>query len=79
MPELHTEFKPLPELRKAKHPPVGPLYYESNRAQHVRLRIRSGGTLQVDAEDALSGQIRTNEDRRDTLNESLRITRGPFP
>ncbi len=44
---------------------VGPLYYEFSRHNEPRLHIESGETIQVDAEDALSGQIRTNDDRRD--------------
>lgn len=45
--------------------PVGPLYYEFSRHNEPRLRIESGETLVVEAEDAFSGQIRTNDDRRD--------------
>ncbi|MFO0888100.1 MAG: acetamidase/formamidase family protein [Isosphaeraceae bacterium] len=47
--------------------PVGPLYYEFSRHHEPRLRIRSGETLVVATEDALSGQIRTNDDRRDKV------------
>ena len=42
-----------------------PLNYEFTRHLEPRLRIESGETIQVDAEDALSGQIRTVDDRRD--------------
>jgi len=45
--------------------PVGPLYYEFSRHNEPRLRIQPGETVLVDSEDAFSGQIRTNEDRRD--------------
>ena len=44
---------------------AGPLYYEFNRQHPVRLEIVSGDTIEVEAEDALSGQIRTDDDRRD--------------
>ncbi len=45
--------------------PVGPLYYEFSRHNEPRLRIQPGETVLVETEDAFSGQIRTNEDRRD--------------
>jgi len=45
--------------------PVGPLYYEFSRHNEPRLRIMPGETVLVESEDAFSGQIRTNEDRRD--------------
>jgi len=45
--------------------PVGPLYYEFSRHNELRLRIQPGETVLVESEDAFSGQIRTNEDRRD--------------
>ena len=45
--------------------PLGPLYYEFSRYNEVRLRIDAGETVLVETEDAFSGQIRTNEDRRD--------------
>jgi acetamidase/formamidase len=48
-----------------KRLPAGPLYYEFSRDNEPRLRIESGETIQVEAEDALSGQIRTDADRRD--------------
>ena len=48
-----------------KHLPIGPLYYEFNRAHAPRIRIASGETIVVESEDALSGQIKTNDDRRD--------------
>ena len=45
--------------------PLGPLYYEFSRHNEPRLRITPGETVLVEAEDAFSGQIRTNTDRRD--------------
>ena len=45
--------------------PIGPLYYEFSRHNPVRLRVQPGETIIVDSEDAFSGQIRTNDDRRD--------------
>lgn len=44
---------------------IGPLYYEFSRHNEPRIRIESGETLLVQTEDAFSGQIRTNDDRRD--------------
>lgn len=44
---------------------VGPLYYEFSRHNEPRLTIQPGETIEVVSEDAFSGQIRTNEDRRD--------------
>ncbi len=45
--------------------PLGPLYYEYSRHVEPRLRIEPGETISVETEDAFSGQIRTNADRRD--------------
>jgi acetamidase/formamidase len=45
--------------------PLGPLYYEYSRHVEPRLRIEPGETIAVETEDAFSGQIRTNADRRD--------------
>ncbi len=45
--------------------PLGPLYYEFSRHNETRLRIESGETIVVETEDAFSGQIRTDFDRRD--------------
>jgi amidase len=42
-----------------------PRYYEFNRSYEPRAWIQSGETLVVESEDALSGQLRTNADRRD--------------
>ncbi len=42
-----------------------PLNYEFSRHTEPRIQISSGETILVEAEDALSGQIRTNSDRRD--------------
>jgi amidase len=44
---------------------LGPLYYEFSRHNEPRLRINPGETVLVESEDAFSGQIRTNSDRRD--------------
>jgi acetamidase/formamidase len=41
------------------------LYYEFSRHNPPRLEIQPGETLVVESEDAFSGQIRTNDDRRD--------------
>ena len=48
-----------------KRLPIGPLYYEFSRHQEPRLRIEPGETVIVESEDALSGQIRSDTDRRD--------------
>lgn len=45
--------------------PIGPLYYEFSRHNEPRLRILPGQSVLVESEDAFSGQIRSNEDRRD--------------
>lgn len=42
-----------------------PLNYEFSRHLQPRARITSGETILVEAEDALSGQIRSDQDRRD--------------
>jgi amidase len=47
--------------------PIGPLYYEYSRFNEPRLRIQPGETIVVESEDAFSGQIRTNDDRRDKV------------
>lgn len=47
----------------------GPLYYEFSRHNEPRLRIDPGETIVVEAEDAFSGQIRTNDDRRDKTKQ----------
>lgn len=44
---------------------TGPLHYEFSRHHEPRLRVESGSTIVVETEDALSGQIRTKDDRRD--------------
>jgi amidase len=51
------------------HLPIGPLYYEFSRHNEPRLRIRPGDTVAVESEDAFSGQIRTNDDRRDKTKQ----------
>lgn len=48
-----------------KHLPQGPLYYEFSRHNKPRLHIDSGDTVLIETEDAFSGQIRTDADRRD--------------
>lgn len=48
-----------------KRLPLGPLYYEFSRHNEPRLRIAPGETIIVESEDAFSGQIRTDADRRD--------------
>jgi acetamidase/formamidase len=48
-----------------KRLPLGPLYYEFSRHNEPRLRMQPGETVLVETEDAFSGQIRTNDDRRD--------------
>src|SRR3954453_8761405 len=48
-----------------KRLPIGPPYYEFSRHHPPRLRVEPGETVLVESEDALSGQIRTNADRRD--------------
>ena len=45
----------------------GPLYYEFSPNHESRLFIEPGETILVESEDALSGQIRTNDDRRDKI------------
>ncbi|MEJ7596193.1 MAG: acetamidase/formamidase family protein, partial [Planctomycetaceae bacterium] len=45
--------------------PALPLIYEFSRAVAPRCRIVSGETIRVESEDALSGQIRRPNDRRD--------------
>lgn len=45
--------------------PLGPLYYEFSRHHPPRARLVPGETILVQTEDAFSGQIRTNHDRRD--------------
>lgn len=42
-----------------------PLVYEFSRHLPPRATVQSGETLRVESEDALSGQLRTAEDRRD--------------
>jgi acetamidase/formamidase len=46
---------------------IGQLHYEFSRHVEPRLRIEPGETLVIESEDALSGQIRTNDDRRDKV------------
>jgi acetamidase/formamidase len=48
-----------------KRLPIGPLYYEFSRHHEPRVRVAPGEPLLIETEDALSGQIRTDADRRD--------------
>jgi acetamidase/formamidase len=50
---------------------LGPLCYEFSRHVEPRLRIEPGETIVVETEDAFSGQIRTNADRRDKGKQPL--------
>ena len=54
-----------------KRLPLGPLYYEFSRHNEPRLRIQPGETIVVETEDAFSGQIRTNDDRRDKTKKPV--------
>jgi acetamidase/formamidase len=47
--------------------PIGPLHYEFSRHHPPRLRVEPGETIRVETEDALSGQIRKDTDRRDKV------------
>jgi len=48
-----------------KRLPIGPLVYEFSRHLEPRIRVQSGERLVVESEDAFSGQIQTDADRRD--------------
>jgi acetamidase/formamidase len=48
-----------------KRVPAEPLNYEFSRHLEPRVEVETGETIVVEAEDALSGQIRSNDDRRD--------------
>ncbi|MBX7166578.1 MAG: acetamidase/formamidase family protein [Pirellulales bacterium] len=50
---------------------LGPLYYEFSRFSEPRLQIDPGETVAVETEDAFSGQIRTDADRRDKRKAPL--------
>ena len=54
-----------------KRLPIGPLYYEFSRHNEPRLRVRPSETIVVESEDAFSGQIRTDADRRDKTKVPL--------
>ena len=54
-----------------KRLPLGPLVYEYSRHIEPRLRIEPGETIVVESEDAFSGQIRTDADRRDKTKMPL--------
>ena len=62
-----------------KRIPLGPLRYEFSRHTEPRLRIEPEETVVVEMEDALSGQIRSKDDRRDkrTMPYSNPLT-GPI-
>ena len=45
--------------------PLGRLCYEFNRFDAPRLVVEPGARLVVESEDAFSGQIRSENDRRD--------------
>jgi acetamidase/formamidase len=47
------------------HVAAGPLVYEFSRHLSPRARVRPGDRLTIEAEDAFSGQIRSDADRRD--------------
>lgn len=66
--EQPTSQAPFPTPTRAltvKRLSAGPLYYEFSRHHQPRLRISPGESILVESEDALSGQIRTDDDRRD--------------
>ena len=52
----------IPNMKRL---PLGPLYYEFSRHNPPRICIEPGETLLVESEDAFSGQIRSDSDRRD--------------
>lgn len=54
-----------------KRLPIGPLHYEFSRYNEPRLRIEPGETVVVESEDAFSGQIRSDADRRDKSKAPL--------
>jgi len=62
-----------------KKVPAYPLIYEFSRHEKPRVWIESGETILVESEDALSGQIRNDGDRRDktTVPQSNPVS-GPI-
>jgi amidase len=54
-----------------KRIPLGRLVYEYSRYEQPRLRIEPGETVVVESEDAFSGQIRTDADRRNRTTMPL--------
>jgi amidase len=44
---------------------IGPRYYQFDHSHEPRLRLAPGETVEVEIDDAFSGQIRTAADRRD--------------
>src|ERR1700723_1335785 len=61
----YTPFPAFPRRPAVLRIPKEPLLYEISRHHEPRARIQPGDRLLVEAEDALSGQIRTPADRRD--------------
>jgi len=63
---FRAKSTPTPETgRLMQRVPAAPLNYEFSRHLEPRATIASGESLLVEAEDALSGQIRGEGDRRD--------------
>lgn len=54
-----------------KRLPLGQLHYEYSRHHEPRLWITPGESVEVETEDAFSGQIRTNDDRRNKATQPL--------
>jgi len=52
-----------------KRLPLGELYYEYSRHHEPRILVSPGETLEVETEDAFSGQIRSDNDRRDKTTQ----------
>jgi acetamidase/formamidase len=58
-------MSPLMTEQAVHHLPLAGLCYEFSRHNEPRIRVESGARLIVESEDAFSGQIRTEDDRRD--------------
>lgn len=59
--------------------PLGPLVYEYSRHEKPRLKVAAGDTVLVETEDAFSGQIRSDSDRRDkSANPKSNPQTGPI-
>ncbi len=52
-----------------KRVPIGDLCYEYSRHCEPRIRVEPGETIEVETEDAFSGQIRSDDDRRDKTTQ----------